>query len=199
MDSTDIPLINILTRSGKRKDYFKRLKKSIVEQSYKNVRHIVSCDQPNCKFLQNEEVVFVKKEPDKGKCFYNLYLNQLTDQVNDGWVIVLDDDSKLIKKKFLEKLAKICASTQKNKVIIYRSKCHRVVLPPRPKIMSGYIDMCCFCAHHSVFKDIQFDSRCYGDFNFLQKVKRSKQYSFRFCSKIPIGIHGNYDGHRDGK
>jgi hypothetical protein len=199
MDNTTLPRINILTRSGIRKDYFQRLKQSIVDQTYKNVRHIASCDNPNCDFLQDEEVVYVEKQPNKGKCFYNLYLNKLANRVEDGWVIILDDDSKLIDQNFLLKLANICSSTIKNKIIIYKAKYHKRVLPPQPKIIRGKIDMCCFCVHHSVFKDIKFDARCGGDFNFLNKIRQSKKYSMKFCDKLPLGIHANYDGPKLGK
>lgn len=199
MDNTTLPRINILTRSGIRKDYFQRLKKSILEQTYKNVRHIVSCDNPDCNFLQDEEVVSVEKHPNKGKCFYNLYLNKLANHVEDGWVIILDDDSKLINNRFLEKLASICNSTKPNKVIVFPAKYHKRVLPPRPRIIRGRIDMCCFCVHHSVFKNIKFDARCGGDFNFLNKIRLSKKYSMKFCNKLPLGIHANYDGPKLGK
>ena len=51
-------LINILTRTGKREKYFKTLKDSIDAQTYKNIRHIKSNDNPNCKYLDDETDVF---------------------------------------------------------------------------------------------------------------------------------------------
>ena len=202
---TSLPLINILTRSGKREQSFLNLKKSILEQSYKNIRHIISCDDPKCNFLKDQEVVYVKKEPKKGKCFYNLYLNKLAECVNDGWVLILDDDSKLINKQFLEKLSHVCLSTEPNKVIYYQAKWNRrgTILPRKinmaKPLLRGDIDMVCFCAHHSVFRTFKFTGRCAGDFNFLTLIHKSKHHKLSFCKNLPIGIHANYNGPRNGK
>ena len=199
IDSTKLPLINILTRSGSRKKKFLILKKSILDQSYKNIRHIISCDQPKCSFLKNEEVVCVEKQPKKGRCYYNLYLNKLAETVDDGWIIILDDDSKLIHKHFLLELARKCVSTPHNKVIIYQSKYHNTVLPKKKKIVKCGIDMCCFCFHHSVKNKFKFDADCGGDYNFLCKIEKSKTHTFQFCKSLPLGIHGNYNGPQLGK
>lgn len=198
-NKTTLPRINILTRSGTRKRSFQCLKQSILDQSYKNVRHIVSCDNPKCNFLQDEEIVFLKKPSNKGKCFYNLYLNQLSNHVKDGWVIILDDDSKLINKTFLLKLASKCSSTMTNKIIIYKAKINKRVIPRKRKVIRGKIDMCCFCIHHSVFKNFKFDNRCCGDFNFLNSILCSEKYCAIFCYKLPLGIHANYKGPKHGK
>ena len=50
-------LINILTRTGKRPKNFKIMEESIFSQTYKNIRHIKSCDNPNCNYLNNSNDV----------------------------------------------------------------------------------------------------------------------------------------------
>ena len=60
------------------------------------------------------------------------------------------------------------------------------------------IDMCCFCCHYKVFKKFKFNSNLGGDFYFLDKIRRSKQYKFHFVDINP-GIWANYDGPKNGK
>ena len=166
-------LINILTRTGRRPNFFKRLEDSIISQTYKNIRHIKSCDNPACNYLNNSKDV-VKVVPDKstGKAFYNLYLNTLIDTTKDGWIIILDDDSKLIDNNFLEALANECKISNKNDVLIYDIKIHEGgdILPHDTSIKSGRIDMACFCFHSSISKNLRFDGRVRGDYNFLDKI-----------------------------
>ena len=154
--------INILTRTGNRPSFYKELKKSIENQTYKKIRHIKSCDNPNCMYLKNEkDVINVLPNKSTGRAFYNLYLNNLIDATKDGWIIILDDDSKLIDNNFLERLANECMKSNKNDVLIYNVKINRsgIKLPRSDSIKSGRIDMACFCFHSSISKDIRFDGR----------------------------------------
>lgn len=201
-------LINILTRTGRRPILFKRLENSINSQTYKNIKHIKSCDNPDCKYLNNSKDV-VKVLPDKssGNAFYNLYLNTLIDTTNEGWIIILDDDSKLIDNEFLEYLAHECKISNKNDVLIYNIKIHEGgdILPnDDTSIKRGRIDMACFCFHSSISKDLRFDGNSFGDYNFLDKIKNCNNYNFKFLNdkennkEIPVGIWANYEGARHG-
>lgn len=203
--SSDYPTINILTRTGTRTTYYKTLKDSIHNQTYKNIRHIKSNDNPECTFLSNEvDVVSVEKKKEKGSGFYNLYLNDLGKQVDNGWIIVLDDDSKLIDNTFIESLAKICAKSREKDVLIYQTRLAKRRIVPKDElfkqksIVKYRIDMSCFCVHHTVFKKFPFNAERMGDFRFLNSIKRTKQYCFRFVT-LPIGIWANYDGEKYGE
>lgn len=198
--------INILTRTGNREEYFNSLKKSLDKQTYKNFRHIKSNDNPNCNYLKNEtDVINVKKDKNAGIAFYNLYLNNLGAEVEDGWIIILDDDSKLIDETFIEKLAKECIESKENEILIYQS----LLLPKKrlipskndfnnKKIRRCGIDMACFCFHHSILKKFSFDGRKQGDINFLEKIQENKSFEFKFIN-LPLGVWGNYDGAKNGK
>jgi len=198
--------INILTRSGNRPTYFKALKNSILTQTYQHIRHIISNDNPNCNYLTDEKDVYaVIKSPSLGYGFYNLYLNELANQVKDGWVIILDDDSKIIDNTFIEKLAEICSTSNENDVLIYQTYIwpNKRIIPSPQEVIDKTIaicriDMTCFCVHYSIFNNIKFRSIRGGDFYFLDDVRNSKKYNFKFVD-IPRGIWGNYDGPKDGK
>lgn len=198
--------INILTRSGNRPIYFKILKDSILAQTYPHIRHIISNDNPDCTYLDGEKYVYaVSKPPTLHKGFYNLYLNELAKQVESGWVIILDDDSKLIDNAFIENLVKQCSESNEKDVLIYQTFIwpNKIVIPNNEmfkhnKIQHGNIDMAGFCVHSSIFNNIQFKCKIGGDFSFLDDIKNSKQYNFKFVV-IPKGIWGNYDGPKSGK
>lgn len=198
-------MITILTRSGNRQKDFEELRTSINQQT-KKPAHFISNDNPECTFLSNEKNVFpVVAEPEKGAAFYNLYLNELVSKVEEGWIIILDDDSKLIDNTFIEKLMNICKKTSNDKIIIYQSfigKSKRKI--PNDSNMENKlikqckIDMSCFCAHVSVLKQVEFDGRRCGDYNILKKLK-DKEFNFEFIKNIPIGIWANYQGEKHGK
>ena len=65
-------------------------------------------------------------------------------------------------------------------------------------IRLGGIDMACFCFHHSVFNSFKFDGKCAGDFNFIDKIRKSKKFKFKFTD-LKIGIGANYNGAKGGK
>lgn len=200
-------LINILTRTGNRESYYKTLKKSIDTQTYDYIRHIKSNDNPDCEFLQHEKDVFdVNKDNARGKAFYNKYLNPLGTQVKEGWVIILDDDSKLIDSNFIKNLAKECSKSSTNEVLIFRSYLgpEKNLFPPEHEwtnksIVKYKIDMSCFCIHGTVLNKFKFDVRKCGDFNFLFKLKKSNMFDFKFVDIAPTGIWANYDGEKLGK
>lgn len=198
-------LINILTRTGKRRSYYMTLKQSIEAQTYKNIRHIKSNDNPDCTFLTDSPDVFhIFPKKDAGKCFYNLYLNYLGQQVQEGWVIILDDDSKLIDNTFLEKLAVLCDNAEPTDILIYRAKIWDSGVIPRPENMKkkileyGDVDMACFCIHSTTLHQYSFEAQTSGDYWFLNSIRNDNKCTFKFV-KLPIGISANYDGEHNGQ
>lgn len=198
--------INILTRTGNREKYYQTLKSTISSQTYQDIRHIKSNDNPNCTYLSSEEDVYhVEKDKSLGKAFYNVYLNEIGSKVTDGWVLILDDDCKLTDNVFIERLANECSNASENEILIFQSGIfpQRLILPINSDFENKFIkpcaiDMACFCMHHSVLKDVQFDGRRMGDYNFLKKVEEKTKYAFKFV-RIPPGIWANYDGAKNGR
>ena len=189
-------LINILTRSGKREQCFNNLAKSIKNQTYKNIRHIISNDNPQCKYLHNKNnVVNVKKlkKYNINHCPYNLYLNNLKNKVKKGWIIILDDDSKLIDNTFIERLVYQIKKLKKHKAIIpipniFGSKNFDINL-----IKYKRLDMTNIAFHHSV--NIDFSEACGGDFIFFKKLLEKNLVKY---IKIEPGIWANYEGASNG-
>jgi glycosyltransferase involved in cell wall biosynthesis len=118
------PLINILIRTSGRPNYFSQCMKSIYNQKYKNWNVIVGIDnseslkytQPHkCVEIQYDYSSFLFSEPPNNTEYgipfkYNLYLNDLQDKVNDGFVMCLDDDDELYDTDSLTKLVNSISS-----------------------------------------------------------------------------------------
>jgi hypothetical protein len=114
-----LPLINVLMRTHNRKMKFHKAVKSITDQTYKNVRIIVGCEnQYSFNYTQNRPVNAVLYKPyDKfipfamppfyGKALpANMYLNRLAKHTNLGLITILDDDDFYVKKTALETIAR---------------------------------------------------------------------------------------------
>lgn len=206
-DFVAFPLMNILTRTGYREYHYKRLLDSIQSQTYKNIRHLKSCDNPHCTYLDFENdtnIVKVKKNK-KLTRFYNLYLNNLGAKVNNGWIMILDDDCKLISPTFIEELAEECQRSKPEDILLYQTYigASKTVIPPdeylnQKLIRRKYIDMSCFCVHYTVLKTEKFNATLAGDFKFLKMLLKKKKYKLKWLTLKP-GIWANYDGQKMGK
>ena len=197
------PLINILTRTGNRRKCYENLKKSLRLQTYTNYRHIKSCDNIACNFLNDEKDVYRVKNLKKYRdnhCPYNLYLNTLIDKVKKGWIIVVDDDAKFIDTNFLMNLSRVLSTADKNKILvhsIYAGKEKSIMLRKDrvdiKNIRDGQIDMGCIifhCTNKTRFKEI-----CGGDVFFFKEAVETYDPVF---IDIPIGIWINYKGWAHG-
>jgi hypothetical protein len=58
--------------------------------------------------------------------------------------------------------------------------------------------MACFCVHYSVFSHFKFQAGVCGDFHFLNLIRNSKKYRFKYVD-LPVGIWANYDGAKGGR
>lgn len=100
-------LINILIRTHRRPDGFKKLIDSIKSQTYKNYRIIVSVDDMATfeyvlkHKIRIDDIVLIDGEDVNNKVSesfagsnapYNLYFNLLLQKVDEGYVYCMDDD-----------------------------------------------------------------------------------------------------------
>lgn len=172
------PLINILVRTSNRPNYFARCIKSILSQSYKHFRIIVSVDD-----LATEQYVipygldYFKVDKKFLSIFqaapYNLYLNTLTDQVHSGFILILDDDDTLAHDRVLEHIA--INVTTSERLLIWRMQWpDGTVIPQfdgwRKRPDRGQIGMPCFLYHHSWGKAFRFDLFKAADFRFFGQL-----------------------------
>jgi hypothetical protein len=191
----ELPLINILIRTYKRPNYFKACFDSISSQTYPNIRVFAGChDYQTDHYLIPYPITTIKynaydsripNHTDKqnyGRPFpMNHYLNELTKQVQDGYVILLDDDDRFTSDDAVEQIAKRLKS--ENTMVCWRIKAMNRVIPsdtnwkkdPVPKDISGIS----FCLPAKVIKSHNFEPYRLGDF-------RLAKYAWNKCKKVFI-------------
>lgn len=201
--------INILTRTGNRKQCFNNLMLTLNKQSNKNFKHIKSNDNKNCTFLNNYNHVIdvnkiYKSDLIQNHCPYNLYLNQLIESVEKGWIIIIDDDCMFIDNRFLENLSYKLFFQNKNDILVYNifispnktifPICKNTTSEQLKNIKNGHFDMACMVFHYS--NKTRFLEFCAGDYRFY-KTAIANGYKPKFLN-LPIGIWANYEGGKLG-
>lgn len=168
------PLINILIRTSYRPTTFARCIKSITDQTYKNIRVIVSYDDPRAlQYIPDwcEKLPVTKSTEPYG---YNLYCNDLKAQVKEGWFFFLDDDDRLAGPTVLQELVDIISGDEYDFVGMYIVQFIRgeVVKPITDEVIWGKIGMPC-CIVNSFYKDkLNFNEYVDADYTYIQSLKR---------------------------
>lgn len=192
----EYPLINILTRTSNREKCFNILYNSFKKQTYQNKKILISTDVIS-NYLTDLNNVFLQLNADKSiPCFYNLYLNNLWNEVDDGWIMFIDDDAKFIKDDYIEKVANKCKTLDTNTLLIISNMYgpNKSILPRR--LTKGNNDMCNICVHHSC--KYRFPPHCGGDWFLIEQILNDKTYKIEYM-KDNIGIWANYMKKSNGK
>ena len=186
-------IFNILTRTSNRPNGFDKCYNSIINQTYKNINHIVSYDNDkdldylnkydltkvkvDREFLIKTDTSKVQKSPNFWFSPHNLYLNVLLEHVSDGWIIFLDDDDMLLSDTVIEEINN--SLVDEDTMLIWQMRYPNGMILPNnsdyklKKIRLGGIGGSCF-TFHSKWKDVaKWDAYKCGDFRFLEKLSKS--------------------------
>ena len=178
------PLINILIRTSGRPNYFNDCVKSIYTQTYKNWNIIIGIDDKDSKkytqIAKGREIYYsydaskIPPPPSSNeygiKFKYNLYLNDLQNNVQDGFVLILDDDNELYDKLSLEKIVNNIKSN--DDLIFWRVKFPTKLVPmdsnfgKEPKVLD--IDSAGFLFH--IKNKQKWEPYKRGDFRVAKKL-----------------------------
>jgi len=157
-------------------EYFKKCKKSILEQTYKKINHIVGTDT-KCDYYDDAIVLLPKSTqqpqlmPERGTypAPWNLHLNELATYVKDGWVMYLDDDDMFSHKNAL----KLIVSNIENddQILLWRVKIkinEQGWIVPDDKAFGKSIEAGNFSGigmmFHSKYLPVDWGSWSFGDF-----------------------------------
>ena len=173
------PLINILTRTNKRPRFFHDNRKSIVDQSYQPLRHLVSYEnEETLNYLKQEklpaeDLVRVVRKQTNASHPYNLFINDLMDQVREGWILFLDDDDLLTTPHALS----IIASHLKdeNSLVIWRTwfpDKNVPLLTDVDQIKPGGVTSCCFAFHSRHKENARWHEFKAGDFRCFDQLRK---------------------------
>ena len=208
------PLINILTRTSNRPNGFKRNYDSVHNQTYKNIRHIVSYDNDlDLSYLNlydNIDLIKINRDelinndncvnPNTGKYSpHNLYFNHMVKNISDGWVIYLDDDDTFAHPMVIEQIVNEINKIDEDTLIIWRFKLGTSLLLPMelsdeipPSI--GKIGGSCI-AFNIKYKDYAvWDSWKCSDFRVIDRLfKNIPKYVFIKKTYVLAPIPGSGD------
>lgn len=170
------PPINILTRTHGREERFLRCLDSIKKQNYKNLRHFVSVqDERDFAYVSKAgvdtaSIVRVKKESNASH-YYNLFINRLLDQVEDGWVIFLDDDDQLASPNSFKVIARHLNQT--DKLVYWKAWFPDKIIPRQENpflIEWGDITSCCFTFPVKYREYAYWDDQRGGDYRCFKNL-----------------------------
>ncbi len=185
----DFVVINILTRTSGRPKGFGKCHESIRRQNSKTYKHIVSYDNlADLDYLKKYEV---KKVPIEKELIglpmneddrfepYNLYCNNLLNEVEEGWIMFLDDDDMLADEEVLKKLQKEIRQNDEDTLFIWQTKFpDGSLLPPdetfnKKEIKLQHIDTACFMFHFKYKNVAKWDGFWAADFRFIKKLSQA--------------------------
>ena len=196
------PIFYILIRTSCRPDLFKKCIRSVLSQTYKNIRILISYDDPMCieyinEFIDPRITAFnmYDKFLEKSKTtpyIFNLYCNDLLDEMcidignnfNNTWTIFLDDDDMFSHEHVLQILSSNINAKNHNDVTnnIFCWKFFQGVkmieltnehsLNPL-SIKHGDISSCGYCFHSSHAHKSRWVDKRGGDFVFFNKLVSS--------------------------
>lgn len=185
-------LINILTRTSNRPLEFLKLRESLESQTFKNYHHIVCYDcEDSLSYLKSysnlNNVSLVKVEHLTRRTLnefpYNLYLNQLYDEVKEGWIMFIDDDDRLHDNHSLEVLAHCLESIPDDKkadsLVLWKVLFpHRRTTVPSDRhfgneLVELEISSAGFCFHRSQVKHAIWDGMKEADFRVTKNLHQN--------------------------
>lgn len=194
--------INILTRTSGRPNYFKENVESIKAQTYPNIHHIVCADDHESYEYASKLVdhVIQVERPEKRKEYdwmhspYNLYCNELMDEVEDGWIMFLDDDDILADRDAVRNMVKHIKD--ENDMIIWRVQFPYGIIPNHSfgkGIMLSDIASNAFLFHSKHVWAAQWDEVKESDYRVALKLARL--LNVKWVDKILCKINNKKGSH----
>ena len=181
-----LPTVNILIRTYRRPKYFEMCMESIREQTYPNIRVFVGYhDYQTAQYVIPYTVTPVpyevygkqiERKDDRdtyGAPFpMNHYLNELSAAVQDGHVILLDDDDRFTSKNAVAEIMRRVMESGPDTMVCWRLFAMNRTIPsdenwtmePKPRDISGIT----MCMPASVFKQHRFEPYRLGDYRLAK-------------------------------
>lgn len=155
--------------------------KSIDNQTYKNIKLIVSYDDDRALEYIPTGVQKIRVHKSDKPFFYDDYVNELMEQVTEGWFIIVDDDDFLYDTTALEKISKhlsvrygIICQMNRNGKIKPSNELMRAKIIRRTKI-----GMPCIVLHHSHKNIARLDGSVgAADYTFIKDIQKKIPMKF---------------------
>lgn len=194
--------VNILTRTSGRPNYFKENVESIKAQTYPNIKHIVCADDDESYEYASKlcDHVIQVERPEKRTEYgwmhspYNPYCNKLMDEVEDGWIMFLDDDDILADRDAVRNMVRQIES--EDDMLIWRVKMPWGIIPSRSfghGVMLADIASNAFLFHSKHVWAAQWDEVKESDYRVAQKL--SRLLNVKWIDKVLCRVNNRPEAH----
>ena len=180
-------LINILTRTSGRPIGFYNCRRSIEKQSYKKIKYFVSYEnEDDIDYLDCTGLIKIKVNKYDGDILinpngslhapYNLYCNELLNNVENGWILFLDDDDHLLHNKVIQEIVSEIKKADEDTLFIWQMRYpNGKLLPTREhfkseQIAMDYIGSPCFIFHSKYKGFAKWDQWKASDYRVIKKL-----------------------------
>lgn len=203
----------VLTRTGRRAASFARLRETLLHQrlGVHRVRHILSNDNPACDFLPSDATVVpvtFQAKRDRGHCPYNAYFGAMMQRVDaDEWILLLDDDAKLLRDTYLAELLDHVATLDPATHFGVPLSLIDVTADGRPKGVRPFVerrrpaglnvDTSNLVLHASQVRHLAPSEKCGGDKLIFEQLLAARLKPVVIA--IQPGIWANYQGYMEGR
>lgn len=173
------PLINILTRTNQRPQFFSENRSSIAGQTCKKYRHLVSYEnEETLAYLKKynlppADLVKVARAGTGGSHPYNLFVNDMMARVTEGWIMFLDDDDLFTTPQALSIIA--AQLKDEDSLVIWRAWFPAKTIPVNRdvhQIAQGDITSCCFAFHSKHKEKGQWHEFRAGDYRCFDQLRQ---------------------------
>lgn len=194
------PVINILTRTFKRPESFKKCRESILSQTYTKsegkfgdrsmkINHIVG-SEVDCAYYP--AIKLSKKE---GKLLpWNLHLNDLGEKVKTGYVMYLDDDDMLMSPTSVQEI--VDEIVDEDTLLIWKVRISTWTAPNDKHfgkvIKKGQVSGIGIL-FHSKHLPVPWKAMPAGDFHVIEYL--SKRLKVKWVNKVLTGTQGGMNHH----
>jgi glycosyltransferase involved in cell wall biosynthesis len=177
--------LNILTRTANRPAFFGKCVESIKKQSIYNedrIVHIIGVedDEEATKEYAQKDIEFDKTKLVTyknlwryGDRHYNIYMNELHNHVEEGWVMYLDDDDWFVDNDAAKKILAKAGEVGEGTMVLWRVGSGDESYPKTSfGITPVFKDLCsCGVAFHSSHAhECKWEPKMGGDFSGIKKL-----------------------------
>jgi glycosyltransferase involved in cell wall biosynthesis len=188
--NNELPLINILIRTSNRPKAFLKCLDSVVKQDYRPIRIIIGYDNDAAlRYIpKGLETVFVSANRDL-PFFYDEYIPQLMALVDDGFILVADDDDVLM-PNILSQLP-----LTGNGLVVQLQR-YNTIVPTDLNFRNGSIGFPCLILHHSLKNIYKIHGNGQADSHFIRAVLKQVEIPFVPVVVVysPMRGHGKCNG-----
>lgn len=192
------PHFNILTRTSKRPHYFEALCKSIDAQDYTNwTHHVITDDQSSVTYITElgrkpKVTTRLEKRTDINHHFpYNLYINELYNEVSEGYVLIIDDDDCFLTPQVLTFLASTIQNAGGLPTLFWRVKFPDGLIPRETDnfiFRPTNVTTCGYCFHTKFIDAAEWDEFKESDFRVAHKIKLASNTALYLKNAVLTGF-----------